>query len=424
MNIRKTAFNIVDKLQGNIIGEHIKDIKQKMEHKSKTYPQKSDVDNFLKHACDTTEFYKQYKGTTLQQFPIVNKPILKENYKYFISDRYDESELVKVTTSGSYGTPFTYLLTKEKKKRQQAEVIYFGKLANYDVGIKHAYARVTKSKSKLKLFLQNQLLIDPTNMNIDWFARYRNELKKGYKVIIGYPSTITALAKYCLKKGDSSKDFSLQGVITTAEPLLQDQRKVLAELFGCPIVNRYSTEEFGVVANSCSEGNLHLNRATFKVELLDDNGKEVKPDEIGRIVITDLYSHALPLIRYDIGDLGKYKSGCTCGYEGKVLTSVLGRQIETIYNTMGEYISPFALNGAMRDLDGILQFQFIQEGKDSYRLLIVPLENYISSTEEIIKRRFLDILGNDAKFEIEKVNDIPPFNSGKRPYIIQKYRKE
>jgi len=424
MNVRKLVFNLVDKLTGNLVTEHYQDIKHKM---SQIYKGKIDmrerVEDFLGYAVKNTTFYNKFADKKFHDLPIISKDFLKNNYQAFFSKKYEQNQLVKTTTSGSYGTPFTYYLTPSKKKRQQAEVIYFGKQANYEVGVKHAYIRVTDSKSKLKLFLQNELLIDPTNMNRNWFETYRNKLKNGYKVIIGYPSTLTALARYCIEKGDTSNDFSIEGIITTAEPLYKEQQEIIEKLFNCSVSNRYSTEEFGVLANSCKEGNLHINQATFYIEVLDINiNREVEPGEVGRIVVTDLYSHALPLIRYDIGDLGIYADKCTCGFNGKTLLKILGREVETIYDTNSNPVSPFAINGAMRDIDEVLQFQFIQKEKFKYNLIIVPLKPFTEEIKNEINERFLNILGRDAKISLHIKNDIPPLKSGKRPYIMQEYK--
>src|SRR5699024_8140037 len=264
MNMRKIGFNIVDSLKGGAIKKHVNDISYKMANYTEVL-NANDLNDILNHATTTTSYYKKYHDKPFNDYPILNKESLKRNYNEILSTNYSKNELVTTTTSGSYGTPFTYHLTASKKKRQTAEVLYFGQLANYDIGIKHAYPRVTKAKSKFKLFLQNELLIDPTNMSEGWFEDTRNELKKGYKIIIGYPSTISMIARYSLEKGDTHKDYSINGIICMAEPLVEEDKKVMEKLFNCSVTNRYSTEEFGVIANSCSHGNLHINHATFYV---------------------------------------------------------------------------------------------------------------------------------------------------------------
>lgn len=424
MNIRKIVFTLLDNFRGRPMGKQLKDIERKMLDTTEQNPTQDNIDKFITHATSTTKFYQKYQGKALKEFPIINKTLLKENYNDFLSDKYSNDELIPVTTSGSTGAPFTYLLTQEKKFRRQAEVIYFGRIANYELGIKHAYTRMMQ-KSIIKSFMQNQILMNPTNMNQKWLKKQRKKLKKRCKIIIGYPSTISSLAKYCIEQGDTPKDFFVKGVITSAEILQKDQKEAIEKAFGCSVFNRYSTEEFGVLANSCEAGNLHINNATFYIELLKENkDAPVRPGEVGRIVVTDLYSHAFPLIRYDVGDMGIMDSECSCGHKGYVFKSIQGRKIEKLYDIEGQTVSPFAINSAMRDIPGVLQFQFIQEKINVYRLLIVPHKKLESSVESIIKKRFTSILGKDANIIIEKLEDIPPLKSGKRPYIRQNYKKE
>jgi len=47
------------------------------------------------------------------------------------------------------------------------------------------------------------------------------------------------------------------------------------------------------------------------IEYLDEKNKHVKSGELGRKVITDVNGYAIPLIRYDIGDIGT-KSALEC----------------------------------------------------------------------------------------------------------------
>lgn len=121
------------------------------------------LEELLIHACSTTEFYKKYKECSdLTQFPIIEKSILKQELDKFISNKFTKDELITTTTSGSTGAPFTYYLTRNKKYRQNAEIIFFNNWGSCDVGTKHGYVRVTKNKSKLNLFMQNEILMDPT----------------------------------------------------------------------------------------------------------------------------------------------------------------------------------------------------------------------------------------------------------------------
>ena len=160
-----------------------------------------------------------------------------------------------------------------------------------------------------------------------------------------------------------------------------------------------------------------MNCASYKLEVLHiDRDEPVNQGEIGRIVVTDLYSHAMPLIRYDTGDLGALRIGCSCGYSGPVLTKIEGRVVEEIRDTRGRRVSPFGITNVIWDLEDIIQLQIRQEGPRVYRVLIVPTERF--SGEDILRMKLYDVLGEDADLVVERVDDIPPLRSGKRPYIV------
>lgn len=74
--------------------------------------------DLIRHATETTDFYKPYVGATgLSDFPVIQKNVIRECYDQFLSTAFPKSELTKATTSGSYGTPLTFYLTRLKKAR-------------------------------------------------------------------------------------------------------------------------------------------------------------------------------------------------------------------------------------------------------------------------------------------------------------------
>lgn len=382
--------------------------------------QKNKLKNLLDHAINTTEYYKGYSNyKTLEEYPVIEKKVIKENYNHFISSAYNKDKLIPMTTSGSYGTPFTFLLTKQKKEMQHAEVLFFSKWANFDIGVKHGYV-VSKIKSKKDQFIQNQFSIAPFKISEEWLSNEKERIiSNKLKVLIGYPSAIGAIAKYFNSKKEF---FKLDGVITISEVLTDDVRISIKKAFGVNAISRYSTEELGVLAIECEKNQKHhINNINYIVEILDINeNKPVKPGEMGRVVVTDLYSHAMPLIRYDTGDLAILGQGdCECGIKTPYLETLSGRKLEEIYSPEGTVIASMGLNGKMRDIENVLQFQLIQIGEKDYQINLVVMEEF-SSEDEIIKR-YKELIGKDANIIIKYMQDIPPLSSGKRPYILQRY---
>ena len=419
--MRKLLFKSLQKVQKGNFFKNIEFMERNYGKYSKEIQEKNFF-NFLKHAINTTDYYADYgKYKTINECPVITKDIVKENYKDFLSNKYKKEELVKTTTSGSYGTPFTFLFTKKKKEIQRSDIIYFSRWANYDVGVKHGYA-LAKDKPMFLQILQNQYAIIPFKITDQWLEKEIQKIKRRkLKILIGYPSTIGALAKHLISKNET---YKLEGVITISEVLIDSVREDIEKAFGVKPLSRYTTEEFGVLGMECpKQQNLHLNNVHFIIEVLDENNQPVQPGEQGEVVVTDLYSHAMPLIRYKTGDLAILgKDTCECGLNTPYLEKLLGRQLEVIYAPDGSKVESMAINGRMRDIEGVRQFQFIQTGKSEYTLNIVKLKEMIDEIE--IAKRYKKILGEEANIIFNYVDDIPPLKSGKRPYILQRYYKE
>ncbi|OZU88234.1 hypothetical protein CIL03_11305 [Virgibacillus indicus] len=381
--------------------------------------QKEKFDSLLNHAINTTDFYKSYsKYKKIEDCPVIQKKVIKENYDEFLSGKYNKDELIPMTTSGSYGTPFTFYLTKQKKEMQHAEVTFFSRWANFDIGVKHGYV-ASKIKSKKDQFIQNQLSIAPFIISEKWLSdEMQRIISKKVKVLIGYPSAIGAIAKYFIA---NNKFYELDGVITISEVLTDDVRESVRKAFGVNALSRYSTEELGVLSIECEKENKHhLNNINYIIELLDENDKTVKPGETGRVIVTDLYSYAMPLIRYDTGDLAILGKGyCSCGLKTPYLETLSGRKLEEIYSTDGTVIASMALSGQMRDIEKVTNFQLIQLGEKDYQINLVTMKDF--SSEKEIVNRYKSLLGQDANIRFSYMEDIPPLKSGKRPYILQKY---
>jgi len=417
--LRNRMFFLVDKLLRNKkVTNVLTSLEEFDQSKNKSHIQNVKKDNLLADVKSSTEFYKTFGSTNFNQLPIITKEYLAENREKFISNRFNKDDLIKVSTSGSYGTPMSFYRTKQKQMRQIAEVIFLGKHINYYIGRHHAFIRGV-SKNKINLLLQNEVHIDPTKLDEPSLEKMRKKVKKT-KFIIGFPSVILSLIKYCEEMGDTSKDFKLLGIITTAEPLTENQRGLMKGFFNCNVVARYAMEELGLIATQCVHTeNYHINEASFIVEVLQKESDSTATfGEEGRIIITDLDSNAMPLIRYDSGDFGVLQQRCSCGFDGKVLKTISGRKIQNILDSQGNIISPFSINVMMKDYENIYQFQFVQEGINQYHLLLITNSKF--KGKESLLADLYKILGTDANIEVFIVDEIKPLPSGKRPYIINK----
>jgi phenylacetate-coenzyme A ligase PaaK-like adenylate-forming protein len=307
----------------------------------------------------------------------------------------------------------------DKKRRRQAEVIHFSGWAGFTVGQKYAMIQSIPDKTSLTRFLHNEHLMDPARMDQACLDRHRQLLlKRGIEVAIGYPSSLALLAHYCQRRGDQPSTFRIQSVICLGEALSKADRSLIEAVFGCRVFNRYAATEFGVLAHECTMGRQHINESSYLVEVLDPHSEQAAlPGTVGRIVVTDLFSHAMPLIRYDTGDLGATDTApCPCGCPAPVLAQLEGRLMEQIYDAEGDPVSPFVIHRWTRDLAGVKRFQFIQHGPRRYEMLLCVQSEF--RDELRISRWLRSLLGSSATIDLSYVDEIAPLPSGKRPYIM------
>ena len=133
--------------------------------------------------------------------------------------------------------------------------------------------------------------------------------------------------------------FKIKVIFTVSDNLSNSAKNKLEKMFGCPVINRYSNEELGLLAYTPAYSNIFsLNTASYYFELLKLNSDESADiGEVGRLVITDLYNRSMPFIRYDTGDLAI--SNDRDRKQITSLSSFQGRIADTIKDTEGNIIN-------------------------------------------------------------------------------------
>lgn len=427
--MRRSGFWMLDFLKGSKVRKHLINIEFIMENIDDPRIRKMQ-DNYLQqmliYAKERVPLYKGVNGTDLKSFPIVNKTIIKENYKDFQSIDFRDKKVVDLHTSGSTGTPFVVRQDPNKRNRVFAEMIYFWEKAGFKIGMKYIFFRIwtdVNRKSKMTAWARNIVMYDILRLDKENLESVRETLKadKRIKMLISYASTFDNIATYLHNLGDMPEMFSIKTILSSSEVLQRSTREKLKLVFGCNVVSLYSNQENGTLAQECIENTeFHLNTASYYFEFLKlDKDEPAELNEPARIVVTDLFNHAMPLIRYDTGDMALLKENCECGWNTKAVKAILGRVMDCIYDTSGRVISPITVTNYMWPFDKLLQFQFVQNDEKEYILKLNDAKDIYEDNEFI--KLFKELLGNDAIINIEHVNEIPVLNSGKRKHVVCKY---
>ncbi|MBO5454663.1 MAG: phenylacetate--CoA ligase family protein [Clostridia bacterium] len=426
--LRYCAYWCLDSLKGKPVKKHLDEITKIMEDSSLVKEhQEKQFKKILTYAADNVEFYKNYdKNSKLSDLPVITKQTLKDNYEKFQSPEFTESDVVVMSTSGSTGTPFKMWQDRNKRNRVFAEMMYFWGTAGYKIGMKYVFFRVwtnKNKKSKLSAFARNLIMKDIVSLDKENLESIRCMLKKNKKIkmILGYASTLENLANYLLECNDTPDMFKIKTVISGSEVLTEDTREKLKKVFGCLVVSFYSNQENGTLAIECVDNKeFHVNDASYIIELLKpDCDEPVEPGEEGRVVVTDLYNRAMPVIRYDTGDMAVSKKEAECKWKSNVFASISGRRDDMLYATDGTPISSHTFGVYMWQYNKLKQYQFIQNGEKEY---IIKLNGADMYSDDELTDFFKGVLGNDATIEIRRVDGIPVLASGKFKRTVCNYK--
>lgn len=244
------------------------------------------------------------------------------------------------------------------------------------------------------------------------------------KFVMGYTSTLAAIADELLQR-DLKLSRPVQGVITIAETLTPNRKRLIEKYFNAPIINRYGLREFGWwAAQSCRESTdrFHINTELVVCEVLRPDGSPCAAGETGRIVLTDLHNFARPFIRYDTGDLAvAVDESCPCGRGFPLLGPIEGRSLDCLRTPSGNEISPAILGHFLfvyhGHLEAVRHFQLVQETATRVTLLIVPGDAWNEERRTRLRADLNQLLGDEMEVDVQTVVEIHPEKSGKRPII-------
>lgn len=407
---------------GGVIFNQYEEIKRVLHDKDRVWVQHR-LKDIKQHAIEQTEFYKNYQST--DDFPVVNKMILIENHDACLAKSGYQTPTHISSTSGSTGTPFSVTQDFKKRNRTIADLKVFGELCNYPSHERMVFFRVINSKlhrTPEQEDRENIYYIDSSDLGDAHLEEMKNTLlEKKPRIVFSYSSTLVELAKYIGRTGIPKSGFSTKSVLTGGEGLSDENRKLLEKVFGCTVYRRYSDMELGILGQDMGNGSEYiLNWGSYYFETLKINSDEpTAPGEAGRIVITDLFNYAFPMIRYDTGDLGVLDDSNP--NEFPKLKEIYGRVRDCVYATDGRLISPAKVSVMMWGSESVKQWQFIQETKNDY---VLKLNCDKKIEEQVYIEKFKSLLGADAGITVQFVDEIPVTSSNKRRAVICNYHKE
>lgn len=368
----------------------------------------------------------------LYKLPVIDKNVVRENmYLGIMSNTHDKEKILKVTTSGSTGEPFTVFVEKKQLEMRWAATLRSTEWTGYRFGDRqvrlwHKYLSMKKFeviKERIEAFLSRRKFVPAYEIGEDNIKDFLDEILKFKPVLLdGYAESFNIIAQYLRHfKYDGYKP---KGIMSSAQTLPEDSRKRIEEAFGCKVYDKYGAREFaGGIAYQCSEQDgYHVVAECAIIEIVDKEGRQVAPGETGHVVVTELNNNALPLIRYRLGDVATAidpNKQCACGRGLPLIGNIEGRIQATIVGTKKQIVPGSFFARLFSNYDfAVRQFQVVQNEFGKITMKIVKANRYDDSVLENICYEVKRHLGDDMEIDIQFVDVIPLGRTGKRHHSM------
>lgn len=393
----------------------------------------------LKHAYEFSPFYRtrfDHAGirpseianpSDLKKLPPLTREDIRQNLVDIRSRRFRPDELLQAATGGTTDTPVPLLRNVESIREKNAVQWNFNRWAGYLPGDKVLYlwgARQDFSENpswRWRMYdrhLMRRVWAPSSLFDEKTLESYRQTLNEFRpRVIYSYP---TPLALFCEYLRDSGRPYHRpESAITTAEPLLAQQRQVIESTLGFSMFNHYGTRDFGLIAAECEQHQgLHVNPLAAYIEYEDIEGPGA--EGLKDVIVTDLLNYGMPLIRYRINDCAyPGEAPCPCGRPYPLIRELTGRTNDVFVLPNGDRVPGVALtNRVLKVCPGIRKLQVIQDTLRDYRLRYVSGEGFASAELETLKMNLTKFFPSELRWTFEAVPDIEREPSGKTRFCI------
>ncbi|HMP74735.1 MAG TPA: hypothetical protein PKE12_00420 [Kiritimatiellia bacterium] len=369
----------------------------------------------------------------LERLPPMNRADIQSDPASFISDRC--SGTVDDHTGGSTGTPLTFKVDRPTQQARESSLMWGNHLAGWRPGQRIAMLwgsdRDTKAafhdwRLNLRWWLDNMRWYNAFRMGDAEMAAFHKAMTR-FKphLLVAYAGSLDVYARFvesiphreslqASARSESRLAYPLGALVSSAEVLAPPVRERVERVFGKPLFDRYGNREAGAIAAECdAHRGLHVNEHDFLVEI--DSPRPL--DVPGPLRITYFANFAMPLIRYETGDLAVWSDGpCACGRSTRRLARIVGRQSDTIRTASGKRIHGEFFTHVLYGVAGIREFQFVQETATVYRLRLVGTAE--RRQEDVWRSKIMAMLDEGDQLHLDYVEAIPALSSGKRRFTL------
>lgn len=391
--------------------------------------------NFFK---EKNNFYKSFlsiKGCegTFDEAAILCKSEVQRPLKELVSKQYIDKKLFVNNTSGSSGTPFFFAKDKYShamtwaliRNRYRWHGIEYGKSLQarfYGIPLKGKKYYIEKIKDLIAARVRFPVFDLSEEKLWSFIKRFK---KLPFEYLNGYTSSLVYFAEFCIENKINLKVIcpTLKVCFPTSEMCTPQDREIMEKGFGVRIAVEYGAAEMDVIAFEDQDGDWLVSNENVFLEIVNNDGNPVPDGQEGRIILTSIYNRAIPLYRYEVGDIGIIRPERKGKYQ--VLEKLIGRTNEFAILPSGRKVPAltfyYITKTLIQEQFKIKEFVIRQTAFDTFNYEYVSDMPLSSAVKESILEAMNTYLEPSLKATFEKRDFIERGKTGKLKQFFREF---
>jgi len=390
----------------------------------------------ISHALDSVPFYADYPRVELRSFddlkrlPVIDREHILGNQDRLLSRTVPAGRRIRAGTTGTTGASLRVAYSENLARHNWAFLLRQWAWA----GVAPREPRVTFQGPRVVPAQRNeppywaynvperQVLMSIFHLSGRTAPSYLDFLRRHCgEVLEGFPSVLGILADFAIEAGVG---IPMRAIFTSGEPLYPHLRAKIERVFGAGVFDSYGMTEYCGLVQECERGQMHLAPEYGFLEILDEDGSPTKPGREGYFVWTGFLNDAMPLIRYRIGDRGRWQDGgpCACGRTFPLVVPTITRESDILRCPDGRLFSARALNQLLKQSNSFRCCQFIHDRPNRVVVRAVPRGAFQNgqTADDLMQIRsdLQDLLGSSMQVAAELAIDPLSRLGGKIPLIV------